>query len=238
MVRLAARRRVLALDWRGHGASERVAADFGNEELVEDALRVIEMSGPGRVVPVALAHAGWVALELRRQLGPERIPGIVLVDWMVLGPPPGFMDALAGLQDPGAWQQVRGALFAMWTTGVDSRPVLDYVRSMGEYGYEHWARAGREIAASFSQEGTPLGALEQLAEVGPACPTLHAYAQPADPAFLAAQEAYAAAHPWFNVHHLDARSHFPVLETPEQTAGVIEDFVVNVVSARTEPAPA
>jgi pimeloyl-ACP methyl ester carboxylesterase len=156
----------------------------------------------------------------------------------VLGPPTGVTDALAGLQDPRFREQVRAALFEMWTTGVDSRPVVDYVRSMGDYGYQHWSRAGRELAASFGREGTPVGALEQLAEAGSAGPTLHAYAQPADPKFLAAQEAYAAAHPWFSVHHLDARSHFPVLETPEQVGDVIEDFVVNVVSVHTEPAPA
>jgi hypothetical protein len=37
---------------------------------------------------------------------------------MVLGTPPGFADALAGLQSP-AWAEVRAVLVGMWTDGVD-----------------------------------------------------------------------------------------------------------------------
>src|SRR5262245_51982560 len=58
---MAPGRRVLAMDWRGHGGSTRSTADFGTEELVEDAVTVIDAAGTGPVVPVALAHAGWVA---------------------------------------------------------------------------------------------------------------------------------------------------------------------------------
>jgi pimeloyl-ACP methyl ester carboxylesterase len=54
----AARRRVLALDWRGHGGSEAATAPFGADELVEDAMAVIEVSGARSVVSVALSHAG------------------------------------------------------------------------------------------------------------------------------------------------------------------------------------
>jgi hypothetical protein len=47
-----------------------------------------------------------------------------LLDWMVLGPPPGFLDALAGLPDPAAGAQVRAVLFDSWTSGVEV-PALD-----------------------------------------------------------------------------------------------------------------
>lgn len=40
-----------------------------------------------------------------------------------------------------------------------------------------WSRAGREISASFAEEGTPAAALEGLHRC---CPTPHVYAQPAD----------------------------------------------------------
>jgi pimeloyl-ACP methyl ester carboxylesterase len=62
----AARRRILALDWRGHGRSGATEGDFGTDALVGDALSVIEASEAESVVPVALSHAGWVAIELRR----------------------------------------------------------------------------------------------------------------------------------------------------------------------------
>lgn len=212
-------RRTLSMDWRGHGGSSPASGDFGTEELVRDALTVVAEAGIERVVPVAVSHAGWVAVELRRRLG-ERVPALVLVDWMVLGPPPGFADAMAGLQDPEAWTEVRDQLFALWTEGVDHPGVLTSVRRMARHGQQMWARAGREISASFQRHGAPVGV---LAELG--CPVLHLYAQPADPAYLEAQEALAAAEPWFDVRRLPARSHFPMLEVPEVMAEAIEAHV-------------
>ena len=218
----ARHRRALAIDWRGHGTSERPDDDFDTDDLVDDALNVIEEADVHVVVPVGASHAGWVAIELRRRLGPDRVPGLVLLDWMVLGPPPPFLDALAALQDPAAWEAVRAGLFSMWTTGVDALAVHEYVASMGHYGFDSWSRAGREISARFGAEGSPVAALERLDRP---CPTLHVYAQPRDEAFHAAQRAYAAAHAWFSVHRLDARSHFPMLEVPVELAEVVEGFV-------------
>jgi pimeloyl-ACP methyl ester carboxylesterase len=219
---LGQHRRAISLDLRDHGTSARTSTDFGTGSVVADALEVIRGAGLERVVPVALSHAGWVAIELRRQLGPEAVPGIVLLDWMVLGPPPGFTDALAGLQDEAAWEQVRGALFGMWTTDVETPALHEYVAGMGSYGFDHWRRAGREIATSFAAEGRPLDALAALETP---CPTLHLYAQPAEDAYLAAQREYAQAAPWFQPVRLDAQSHFPMFEVPGQMVTAIEEFV-------------
>src|SRR3954470_10344317 len=63
-------RRVLAVDWRGHGGSAPASGDFGASDLVNDALAVIDASGATKIIPTATAHAGWVAIELRKRLGP------------------------------------------------------------------------------------------------------------------------------------------------------------------------
>jgi len=215
----ARNRRVLAVDWRGHGGSDPAAADFGFRELLDDVRAVLDMAGVDRVIPVGTAHAGWTAIDLRHALGPDRVPGVVLVDWMVLGAPPPFAGALAGLQDPARWEQVRAQLFAMWTTGVTSQPVLDFIDEMASFGEAMWARAAREIGARFAAQPRPLAALES-----DGCPTLHVYAQPADPGVLAAQQDYARSHPWFEVHRLTAASHFPSLEVPHDLGGRIEAF--------------
>ncbi|MGE5181993.1 MAG: alpha/beta fold hydrolase [Acidobacteriota bacterium] len=214
-------RRALAVDWRGHGGSSPAAGDFGTRELVDDAVAAIEASGAHRVIPAAVAHAGWVAIELRRRLGPARVPGIVLIDWMVLGAPPPFHAALASLQRADTWEATRARLFAMWTTGIDAPALHAYVRAMGGHGFEMWARAGREIAAAFAAQPVPLGA---IAELAPPPPTLHVYAQPADPAFLAAQERFAAEHAWFSVRRVAASSHFPMFEAPGELAAELERF--------------
>ena len=72
-------RRTLAIDWRSHGESAGPKGDFGLDDLLQDALAVIRASGAERVVPVALAHAGWLAIKLRQKLGDRpstrRCPG-------------------------------------------------------------------------------------------------------------------------------------------------------------------
>ena len=80
---LAEEHRVLALDWRGHGESAAADGDFGFSELVDDAISLMDERRVCTAVPVALSHAGWAAIELRRRLGPERVPKMVLLDWMV-----------------------------------------------------------------------------------------------------------------------------------------------------------
>jgi hypothetical protein len=91
---------------------------------------------------------------------------------------------------------------------------------MGAYGLATWARVGRCIADKYARYGSPLHALEQTQpRFSP--PVLAAEA----PEYLAAQRAFADARTWFGVQRLDAKSHFPPLEVPDETAAAIEGFV-------------
>ena len=216
-------RQSVSLDWRGHGGSGSPTQDFGLAELVEDAISVIDESGAERVVPAAAAHAGWAAIELRRRLGPERVPGMVLLDWMVLGAPPQFGPALEAMRDPSRRGAAVTGLTAMWLQGVDSPAVHRYVDDMRASAPEMWSRAAREISASFAEQPTPLAALAELGT-----PTLHVFAQPHDQAFLEAQQSYAAEHPWFAVRRVEGASHFPTLENAEESAAEIERFVAGL----------
>lgn len=214
--------RTLALDWRGHGQAPPADGDFGTVDLVDDAMAVIERSGTDVVVPVAVAHAGWVAIELRRRLGHRRIPRLVLLDWMVLGPPPPFLDALAAMRNPATTRAVVDQITGMWTAGLENPALNAYVASMAATSDDMWARAAREIAAAFETYGAPLDA---IAALDPPPPTLHLYAQPPDEDHLDTQRRLAAERPWFEVVRLDAASHFPVFEIPDVIAGLVHDFV-------------
>jgi pimeloyl-ACP methyl ester carboxylesterase len=217
----SSRRRTLALDWRGHGESDWSSA-FNADDLVEDALAIIEQSGAQRIIPVTISHAGWVALELRRRLG-ERIAKLVLLDWIILDPPPPFLGALQGLQSPEQWEQTREQLFSMWLADSQNSEVRDHIRQeMGAYGFEMWARAAREIGRAYKREGNPLRALSAL---HPPVPVLHLYSQPNDPDYLAAQQSFTDTHPWFSVSRIDAVTHFPALETPATIVEAIERFI-------------
>lgn len=222
--RLDGQVRTLAVDWRGHGQSAPADSDFGTVDLVDDAVAVIEQSGADVVVPVAVSHAGWVAIELRRRLGQERIPRLVFIDWMVLGPPPPFLDALDAMKAPTTTRAVVDQITGMWTAGLEL-PALDaYVASMAATPDDMWTRAAREITAAFEAAGAPLDA---VAALDPPPPTLHLYAQPSDDAHMDAQRAFGSDHPWFEVVRLDAASHFPMFETPDEIAGLLHDFVTH-----------
>jgi pimeloyl-ACP methyl ester carboxylesterase len=225
--RLSRTRRTVVLEWRGHGQSERPARDYGYSELAQDALAVIEAANVQQVVPVASSHAGWAAIDLRRRLN-GRIAGLVLINWMVLGAPPPFLAGLRRLQQPDGWADVRDELFLMWRGDGDAPRVKEQLARMAQYGADSWMRAGREIEGAFRHYGAPL---EVLSAFDPPVPTMHIYAQPADPAPFEAQRRFASLHPWFSVHRVEAQSHFPQLERPDQIAGLIEEFVSELRSS-------
>lgn len=220
---LSANRRVLVLDWRGHGESDRSTTDYAYEHLLEDALSVIEAAGIERFVAVAASHAGWAAVDLRRRVG-ERMTGFVAISWMMLGAPPPFLAGLERLQQPDGWTEVRDQLFQMWRGGGDDPGVEEQIARMNGYDGETWMRAGREIARAYHEYQSPVRALARLE---PHLPTLHIYAQPDDPALLEGQQEFAAKNAWFGVTRIDARSHFPQFEAPEEVARLVEEFAAD-----------
>jgi len=218
----AEHRRVLSLDWRGHGKSETPQSDFGAEGLLKDALAVIEASGAQQIIPVSSSHSGWITTELRKILG-DRIPKIINTDWVVLPPPPEYMDLVNLLAQPESWEKARDILFSIWLDGVENPEVISFVRDeMGGYGADTWLRSGRVIGSNYATGGYPLKALSELS---PNVPALHIYSQPPDPGYFQAQQDFSTQNPWFSVHRLEAHSHFPTLEVADEIASVIEKFV-------------
>jgi pimeloyl-ACP methyl ester carboxylesterase len=221
--RLAARHRVLSLDWRGHGGSEHVGGEYGHDALTDDALAVVEASGASAIVPIAQAHAGWVAIELRRRLG-DRVPAIVASSWLVMDPPPQFLGVLEALQSLERNEDARERLFQMWTHGAPAHVAERVRREMGAYGFDLWARAARAIAGEYARHGEPIRLMAAMASPPP---FLHIVSSPVHPELLAAQERFARESNWFKVTRLEQTvSHFPMLEAPEAMAAEIERFAL------------
>jgi pimeloyl-ACP methyl ester carboxylesterase len=224
---LAEHRRVVSFEWRGHGESQPATGDFGTNEMVQDALSVIDAAGLQTVIPCSASHSGWVAIELRRRLG-ERVPAIVHFDWMVHEPSSAYMELISELQDPDRWPHARDTLFEIWRAGVQSEAIDDALEVMRRQDAEMWMRSGREIEASYRRAGSPLRALSAF----PTVPMVrHVYGQPATPEYLQAQQRFAEEHDWYSVHRLDARTHFSMIEAPDEVASEIER-VAAALSAR------
>jgi pimeloyl-ACP methyl ester carboxylesterase len=219
--RLAASRRVLNTEWRSHGDSDPAPGDFGLEEMVADALAVVDDAGVEEFVPCAASHSGFVAIELRRRF-PQRVPKLVHVDWYVIPPPPPYRAVLEQLDTADGWPAAKAKLFEIWRAGVEGPEIDAAFEVMDRHGAEMWMRSGREIMAGYGRVGSPT---EEWARLDPPAPVLHLYGQPQDPAFLQAQEAFAADHPWFQVRKLGGSTHFAMIETPDAVAEAIEEFV-------------
>jgi pimeloyl-ACP methyl ester carboxylesterase len=180
------------------------------------------------VIPIAQAHAGWVAVELRRRLGP-RVPQMIFTNWNPIFTDdnplaPSFFDAMQALQDADGWRQTAEQLLMTWLSDAPASVGKQIRNEMGSHGFEDWARAGGEIAAVYAREGDPLQALGSF---DPPVPALHVYGHPRSPEYLSAQESFAQDNPWFAVRRLTAVSHFPMLEAPDETAGAINDFILS-----------
>ncbi len=218
---LAAKRRVVSCEWRGHGASDAAPADFGLEEMLDDVLAVADAAGLDRFVPCAASHSGFVAIELCRRF-PARVPALVHVDWYVVPPPPPYRAVLEMLTREADWPTARDKLFEIWRAGVADPAIDAALAVMSRQGADMWMRSGREIGAGYERVGSPTDA---WAVLDPPVPVIHLYGQPADPAFLETQEDFAASHSWFSVRKLLARTHFAMIETANELAHGIEEFV-------------
>jgi pimeloyl-ACP methyl ester carboxylesterase len=216
----AEHRRVVAFDWRGHGESDRHTEDFGLEGQVRDALGVIEAAELERFVTVSASHSGWVALELRRRLG-QRIVGMVFMDWMLVQPSVAYTELVRSLTDDTRWEDARDTLLSIWRGGADQPAINAVLAVMRSADADMWQRSGREIVAAYEAAGSPF---ESLAVLDPSPAALHIYGQPLDPGYLAAQERYAAEHPWFAVERLDGRTHFTMTECAFESVDLVERF--------------
>jgi hypothetical protein len=113
----------------------------------------------------------------------------------------------------------------MWTQGVEHPQLEPFIAAvMGSYAVDMWSRAGREIERAYATRGAPLQAFSAIT---PPTPVLHLYAEPSDPWYLAAQQAYSRPKLWFEVIKLTARSHFPMFEVRQEMACILGEFAAS-----------
>jgi pimeloyl-ACP methyl ester carboxylesterase len=138
------------------------------------------------------------------------------------------MELISELQDPDRWPHARDTLFDIWRAGVENEAIDAALEVMRRQDAEMWMRSGREIEASYRRAGSPLRALSAF----PTVPLVrHVYGQPATPEYLEVQQRFAEEHDWYSVHRLDARTHFSMIEAPDEVASEIERVAAAVTSA-------
>src|SRR5262249_41473112 len=92
----AARHRVVSLDLRGHGESDKPQGPYPIATYADDIAHVIDPLGLGRVVAVAHSMGGITVLQLGAA-HPDKVAAIVMVDPAPLVFPPEFAAGIGAL---------------------------------------------------------------------------------------------------------------------------------------------
>ncbi len=147
--RLAAGRRVVGIDLRGHGDSDDVVDPMllGNDMMASDALAVLEHLGIDRFAVVGVSSGGAVGCEMAA-MAPDRVTALVLCEAIAIDARVredqlfGFVDGPDGPVHPlavGARRRrdVWDDREAVWAS-YGSRPPLDELHPDALAGYVRW----------------------------------------------------------------------------------------------------
>ncbi|MET8538200.1 alpha/beta hydrolase [Streptomyces sp. NPDC005065] len=170
--RLSPRHRVIALDQRGHGASERHPQDVSRDAYVADVIAVLDQLALRRPVLVGQSLGGHTAM-LTAAAHPERVRALVLVEAGPGGPNPNVP------ADIGSWLD-------SWPTPFISReaaaqflgggPVGEgWAAGLEERGGGWWPRFDREVMTRSLAENAQRSFWHEWAQI--TCPTLVVLAQ-------------------------------------------------------------
>lgn len=215
---------VICLNWRGHDDQQTLAGDFTSQDLADDLLGFIDAKQLDDVRLVSTSHGCWVNIEVCERLGAERIPGTVVIDWL-MQPHPGFWQQLAQGQHPSDYAAGRQSFFDEWAAATDNADVLNHLKvEMPWFDGEMWRRACREIESNYRRWNSPL---DRMSAIASKPRVRHIYSQPLSDDYRRMQLDFAASNGWFDPCHIPGNTHFPSLENPVAVARAIREFYQN-----------
>ncbi|MGW5276072.1 alpha/beta fold hydrolase [Streptomyces sp. NPDC004044] len=140
--RLSPRHRVIALDQRGHGASERHPPDVSRDAYVADVIAVLDQLALRRPVLVGQSLGGHTAM-LTAAAHPERVRALVLVEAGPGGPNPNVPAEIGSWLDSWPTPFISREAAAQFLGGG---PVGEgWAAGLEERGGGWWPRFDREV---------------------------------------------------------------------------------------------
>jgi pimeloyl-ACP methyl ester carboxylesterase len=210
----AAKHRVVSLDLRGHGDSDKPQGAYPISAYADDIAFLIDKLGLGRVIAVGHSMGGITVLQLGAA-HPEKVAGIVMVDPAPLAFPSDLKDGIEGLVGAieAGNQEPRRQFIAerLFLPSSDRKLVEDVLKVMMAAPAHVAASAMRGILAF---EGTKAAARCKV-------PALHiAATPPLNPPHMMSEWMPAVVNGW-----TVGAGHFNMLEAPAQVNGMIEGFL-------------
>jgi len=124
--------RVLSLDLRGHGESDKPQGPYPIAAFADDVAYIVEKFGLGKTVAVGHSMGGLIVLQLAAAY-PDCVAGIVLVDPPSLDPPPerrAMLEAVAAGIEAGDHESRRGFIENMFLPTSDRELVENVLAVM------------------------------------------------------------------------------------------------------------
>jgi pimeloyl-ACP methyl ester carboxylesterase len=206
--------RVVAVDQRGHGESDKPDQDYTIDGFVEDAVWLINELNLDKPVLIGHSMGGTIALNLARKY-PDLASAAILIDSPILPLPDtakAMVDPLfAGLQTPAYAQVVEGfgrmAFFSAKTDPALVEELLGVIKSAPQ------RLMYTALKDTLSDEAKPAGPL----------PVPSLYIRAEEPQ-LATEDGLRERYPGMSVVSVPA-AHFVQMEQPAATNNIIKDFL-------------
>ena len=210
---LAAHRRVILLDWRGHGRSSPATSGFGLRALARDVAAVAEQLAPEPAAIVGFSYGGAVALRYAVD-HPDRVERIAVVDSplpVVHGDGLDWMERVLDSKSPGEWLELLPPRQRAVLAG-DGRRMQRRVDQMTRLC--HGTALRRELAADSDVDDDELASLDR--------PVLLAYG--ARSWYEETRDRLVRSLPDARVTMIDS-GHFVPFEAPEALQAALEAFL-------------
>jgi pimeloyl-ACP methyl ester carboxylesterase len=210
----ACRHRVVSLDLRGHGESDKPQGPYPITAYAGDVAHLIDTLGLGRVVAVGHSMGGITVLQLGAD-HPDKVAGLVMVDPAPLVIPPELrqgVEAVVGAMEAGDQEPRRQFIAGHMFLPTSDKTLVDRVVKVMMAAPAHVAANAMKGVLAFDGPG-----------VAARCtvPALHLMATPPlNPPHLMAQWLPKVVQGW-----TVGAGHFNMMEAPDQVNSMIEGFL-------------
>ncbi|KAF5648027.1 Dioxygenase [Fusarium sp. NRRL 52700] len=224
---LVGKYRVIRILWRDRGASSESTGKWNVDDQANDTIALLDSLQVQTFIPISHFQGGWCAMEMATRLGKQRVPAVLLTDFILTRPPAEFIKDLQTIQNKETWHQGQAPLIRKWLNGTTNKNVLDHCKNdIDTDGFENWAYFCWLVQKNYERWGSPM---ERLGAIEDPPLVRHVFSLPREEEYIAQHQEFARKHPdWFSFSRLRGTSYFSIVEVPEAVSLQLSQLVTQV----------